>query len=234
MGLGNFGGFTYYDERPQLRQQRPVRHVHDRVARSADGHVHDQRGRHLVRRHADRRRRPAPARGRRRATCSTSRHDRHVDGTTAQADAEGNPIIVDPDGATRADRRPPPFDPETGRAARGLHLQGDDRRQLRRGQRVARSSSPSSRSLRGRPLDRRRRGTASTSTTSSRRLRRRAGAHRRREGARHRRSRRGQAGDHRCDQHDFTTGPPRRVKAISEFWNTGFDSTACPTTRAST
>ena len=58
--------------RPQLRQQRPVRHVHARLARPADDHVHDQRGRHVVRRHAGRRRRPASSSGRRRAACSTT------------------------------------------------------------------------------------------------------------------------------------------------------------------
>ncbi len=50
--------------RPAADQQRPVRHVHDRLARPADDHLSHQRGGHVVRRRAGRRRRHAAPLGR--------------------------------------------------------------------------------------------------------------------------------------------------------------------------
>ena len=71
--------------RPQPDQQRPVRHVHDRVARPADDHVPDQRGRHVVRRRAGRRRRHAAVLGRAEHACSTTRtRSRHLRASTAE------------------------------------------------------------------------------------------------------------------------------------------------------
>ena len=58
-------------------QQRPVRHVHARVARSADDHVHDQRGCHLVRRHAGRCERSATALGGAEQRVQLGRHHGH-------------------------------------------------------------------------------------------------------------------------------------------------------------
>ena len=58
--------------RPELRQQRPVRYVHDRFARPVDDHLHDQRGCHLVRRCAGRCCRPAHVVGSARAASTTT------------------------------------------------------------------------------------------------------------------------------------------------------------------
>ena len=118
----------------------------------------DQRGRHVVRRRAGRRRRHAAVLGRARAVCSTTpntvdhrrRRDRRRPTRTA------TPIVVGPDGAdiTSVDEAAyaAAFDPRDGRAARGLHLQGvDGRRRSTRSSESLQLITAVPGDLRGRP-----------------------------------------------------------------------------------
>ena len=144
------GGFTLLRRRPAADQQRPVRHVHDRLARPADDHLPDQRGGHVVRRRPGRRRRHAPVLGGRRARVFNDENTVTTpEGVAAEADENGMPIVVGPDGAeiTSVDEEAyaAAFDPETGALLEGFTLQGVGRRGVRRRRPVRTSSSPSCR-----------------------------------------------------------------------------------------
>ena len=154
------------------------------------------------------------------------------DGTTAKADADGNPIIVDASGAV-GDRPTPPFDPETDDAARGLHLQGVGRRRVRRRRaKVADARHRGPRDLRGRPGPHGDVRHVLRRLPDRRRHRRHVPAHVvGRTRPRHRGPGRGQAGDHR--RLHRTTTRPRSSRSPSSG-TPASTPPACRTTRACT
>ena len=119
-----------------------------------------------------------------------------ADGTTAAADAEGNPVILDA-GGTAVPFAPELFDPETEELLPGLHLPGGHGCQLRRGQRGTEPRHPDAGGVRGRSGRHRDVGLVLRRLPDRRHLHRHASPHRGQEGARHRGPGRGQAGDHR-------------------------------------
>ena len=233
MGLGNGGGFTYYDEdlncinndqfgtcTVESLDPLTVTYTINEGVTWSDGMQIDAADMMLTW----------------AAQSDVFNDAEHViapDGTTAEADADGNPIIVDASGAVgrrrrrrRSTRRPTSslegytYKASTGvsfdAASEGLTL---DHR------------GPGD--LRGRPVGHARRGTRSTSTTRPTGLDRRT-------------SRPTSSAEHALGIEDPTGGQggassrrsrtttARPIKPIAEFWNTGFDATRCRTTRACT
>ena len=154
-------------------------------------------------------------------------------GVTAQADEDGTPIVVGPDGAdiTSAGRGVRGGLRRRRRAARGLHLQGVDRCQLRHGERVAAAHHAVPGDLRGRPVGHRRRGTSFyVDYQIAGLIDGRPGPRRRPASARHRRSDGGQGGaDRRPPDGASTTRPTSPTSRPSPSRTTrDFDATSLP------
>ena len=221
-------GFTYYDEDLNLHQQRPVRHVHGRVARPADGHVHDQRGCHVDRRRAGRRRRHAADVGRPERRVQRRRHGRHRghrrDGPGRRRGQRRSSSVPTAPRSTSADAAyAAAFDPEAARSSRATPT---------RSRPASRSTASESLQLittdagdlRRRPVADRDVGHVLRRLPDGRHVPGRPGPRRRPEGPRHPRPGGGQGG-----ARDGVPGQGHgQSRPIAESWNTYFDATSLP------